>query len=436
MKKVFIFLAVITILGFTVEERWTRLSPGGTAPAGRCGSASVYDSLTDRFIVWGGAYSGGVFNDLFALDSTAYGSGTWRQLNPSGTVPGGRYYPAYVYDYPRRRMVIFGGFNRSQYFNDVHFLDSINNPSPRWTQPAVGGTPPSPRYACGSAYDPIKERMIVFGGGTTGGGDNLVFVLENLNSIPVWRQLNPAGSPPPGKHGPTCIYDFRNDRLLVFAGYPHSNDVWALDSLQYGDGRWSQWSPGGSLPPARNGAISFLDRWNDRMVIFGGWNGSQFFNDLYSLDGISSSPSWTQLSPSGTTPSPRWAPSGALDGLRRRYFVFGGIGSGYFNDVFTLTWGLPVAEEMATSLNKRIIINPNPFHRQLSIRSSGFDLSRCLILIYDAQGRLVRRLSYNNKALITWDGRDAKGSNLPSGTYFISLNTGKDKIIERVVKIR
>ena len=290
MKRLLIILGAFIFL-FGSGEHWTQLSPTGSPPSGRWGAASVYDTLADRFIVFGGAIWGAAYNNLYALDGTASGSGTWSQLSPSGSIPSVRGFCAPVYDAPRRRMIIFGGYNMSaSCYNHVYFLDSLWTQNPRWTYASVGGSPPTVRQSCAAAYDPIQERVIYFSGWCGYSWKNDVYVLENLDSSPSWRRLYPTGGGPGGRWGATCIYDHNNDRLYVFGGmntsqtYP--NDIWALENLQTSDGNWIQLSPGGSAPPGRMWSISAYDGPNDRMFLFGGgYFQSSALSDLRSLDG-------------------------------------------------------------------------------------------------------------------------------------------------------
>ena len=445
MKKGMIILAVFFLL-YGAGENWTLLSPGGTPPSGRWGAASVYDSLADRFIVWGGGRWGVVYNDLYALDSTATGNGVWIPLSQSGTIPPAKHLMSYVYDAPRRRMIIFCGYNQAGGCdNEVYFLDSIFSSTPHWTHPSISGTPPIYRQSSAAAYDPIQERMIVFSGWCGYNWRNDVWVLENLDTTPTWRQLFPSGTGPGGRWGATCIYDSDNDCLIVFGGmntsmtYP--NDVWALESLQIGDGHWTQLSPGGSPPPGRMWPVSAWDYPNDRMLLFGGgYFQSSQFNDLWSLDPLSSSPSWTLINASGSNPTVRTAPSLAHDKLRHRLIVFGGNDVYNYNDVYTLTWSVGVSEGTAPTINRPVVsVKPNPFHCYTTIN---FESSKGLVSsmkVFDSQGRLIKRYSPDNEKLptrIVWDGKDTKGSEVSSGTYFLVVETNEGKILKRVVKIR
>ena len=90
--------------------------------------------------------------------------------------------------------------------------------------------PPSRRSYHTAIYDPVRGRMVVFGGNDES-DRNDVWALT-LSGSPVWTQLFPSGMPPSARFEHTSIYDPVRDRMVVFAGVNESstffNDVWAL----------------------------------------------------------------------------------------------------------------------------------------------------------------------------------------------------------------
>src|SRR5206468_283140 len=93
---------------------WTQLCSStscGTAPPIRWLSTAIYDALNDRFIIFGGSgnsAAGVNLNDVWALANLST-SPTWQQLSPTGTAPAGRWGSAVAYDAVNQRMIIFGG---------------------------------------------------------------------------------------------------------------------------------------------------------------------------------------------------------------------------------------------------------------------------------------------------------------------------------------
>ena len=86
-------------------------------------------------------------------------------------------------------------------------------------------------------------------------------------------------------------------------------------------------------------------------------------------------------------------------------------------------------------------ISPNPFNPVTTIQ---YDLPRATrvdLAIYDVTGRMVRRLGAGKVEsrgthFLTWDGRDARGRAMPSGTYIVRLETGVGVEARKVMLVR
>src|SRR5439155_19209480 len=107
-----------------------------------------------------------------------------------------------VYDSSSNRMIVFGGFLNGSFFNDVWVLTNANGTggNPEWIQLAPLGGPPAERFTHTAVYDPATNRMTIFGGGNSINGFNDVWVLTNANGteqqLPSWIQLFPTGTLP------------------------------------------------------------------------------------------------------------------------------------------------------------------------------------------------------------------------------------------------
>ena len=84
---------------------------------------------------------------------------------------------------------------------------------------------------------------------------------------------------------------------------------------------------------------------------------------------------------------------------------------------------------------------PNPFRSGgTSIRYDLFGPTPVKLVVYDAQGRAVRRLiderlQASGSHAVTWDGRDEQGRAMPGGVYFARVDAGASSQTRRVVKI-
>ncbi len=70
---------------------------------------------------------------------------------------------------------------------------------------------------------------------------------------------------------------------------------------------------------------------------------------------------------------------------------------------------------------------PNPFNPRTTVSFTLPAAGQVQVAIYDAKGQMVARLVDETLAVgehtVDWDGRDAYGASMPSGTYFCRLTT-------------
>jgi hypothetical protein len=367
---------------------WNNLSPGAPRPSARFGGAAVHDPDKDRLLLFGG-YDGDYRNDTWGLSLS--GAPVWEELEVNLPVPTQRFMAAGVLDRPRDRFVIFGGYDLN-YRSDVWGLGlsgldwnelvpvtsppsgrmvtgTIHDPvrdrmivfgghpeflndlwafelggTPKWDLlPVIAGPTPAPRWGHYAVYDSRRDRLVSFGGITAGGISNEVWTIP-LEGMLTWELLTPGGTAPPPLHLGASVYDPVRDRLVVFGGFgadTFQNQAWALSFD--GTPTWTQLSPAGVPPVGRDLMSGVYDPVRDRMVIFGGWDGSSYRDDVWALN-FAGGESWIQLAPEGMGPSARREYTAIFDATRYRMVLFGGTnGDGYHNDVWELQWDAPVS---------------------------------------------------------------------------------------------
>ena len=381
--------ALVLLLGFAcagqaAAQAWTHLSPTGGSPAARSLHSAAYNTVDNRMIVFGGldggsgCYAGQCLNDVWVLtnaDGTG-GSPIWAQLFPTGGPPSPRGYQASTYDEANNRMIIFAGDPNIGFcfstVNDTWILANADGTggTPTWTQLSPTGGPPALGQGSSAVYDPVTNRMIVFGGNTTACGvvSSAVWVLTHANGLggtPVWTQLSPTGAIT-ARELHSAVYNASNNRMIVFAGIGSStlsNDVWVLANAN-GNGNgtpaWSQLAPTGPAPAARYGHTAVYDAAGNRMIVFGG-SSSGSLNDVWVLshaDGTGGIPAWTQLSPSGSSPAARYAHTAVYNAAGGRMTVFDGCTANAcpVNDAWVLS-GVGSSTPVAIDIRPRLAIN-------------------------------------------------------------------------------
>ena len=308
---------------------WSTLSALGTPPQGRAVAPAIWDPLAGRMVVYGGIGDGdAMFTDLWSL--TLGGSPTWSELAPSGGPPSLRNMPVGVFDSQSNRLVMYGCRDTSgSAVSDLAWGVNLSG-SPAWTQVGGGGSPG--RQDAAGIFDPVRNRLISFGGQWYPSAYfNDVWAYDLLGN---WSLLSPTGSAPSTRMGHTAIYDPVRDRMLVFGGGQNLSQNNEVHALSLGTPAWSPVSTTGGPPAARQWHVAVYDNLRDRMVIQGGSGG----NDTWALDLATNA--WSQLDFGISGPGGRWSHSGVYDALHDRLVIYGGTSN---KEVWALNFSGPAA---------------------------------------------------------------------------------------------
>lgn len=171
-------------------------------------------------------------------------------LLPVAAQPSELYGHSAIYDEAGQRMVVYGG----QTFTDSLWQLRLGA-APRWEGRVPGGRSPVSRLGHTAIYDPVRQRMVVFGGFPS----HLIEAAADVWAVPLdtpaaWDSLQPSGTAPGPRYYHSAIYDPLRDRMVIFGGRRKDGfeyaDVWSLWWLP--TPRWEEMQPRGqALPPAR-----------------------------------------------------------------------------------------------------------------------------------------------------------------------------------------
>ena len=307
---------------------WSKIETQGLLTEPRFIHSAIYDTEQDRMIVFGGYTDTELStNETWALSFDE--PPTWTRLQPSGSEPLRRYFHSAIYDPLRHRMVVFGGLSDSDvadHLNDVWALSLDGNPE--WKE-MVPPAPLPPRFGHSAIYDEQNDRMVVFGGGDRADyrGDILALSLSNQ----YWSQYGSSGGPasqdetrPPSRYGHSAVYDPIRQRMVISGGEVDYTgpfrDTWSID-LSSPLGSWEPFGVIEDAPVPRQGHAAIYDPAGQQMVIFGGY-GQVLRSDVWVLS-LHGRPRWSMLEPLGTPPSIRESYPAAYDALRHRMIVCG-----------------------------------------------------------------------------------------------------------------
>ena len=342
--------------------KWFQSHPSGKPPTPRAfASPNAYDVSNDRLIVFGGSENLAALphlNEVWVLENATErnGASKWLRLNPQGNQPTGRVYHSPSYDPTSNRLIVHGGAagNSSPILSDTWVLTNANGlgGEPQWMSlPSSSGT--SAGHVSG--YDPVTNRLIVFGGFSSGKGSDLnsVRILKDANGmgVPEWITLSTSGNPPPPR-GEIAAgeYDPISNSLIIFGGSTtqgqYFNDVWVLTNANGtgGSAVWQQLSSIGETPTARVGHSVSYDQNSRKLIVFGGNTSAGNVNETWVLsnaNGQTGTPRWMQLPTAGTKPLPRSVASVGYNPTDNRLLLFGGrndpVDPGLFNNTWILT---------------------------------------------------------------------------------------------------
>ncbi len=223
-----------------------------------------------------------------------------------------------------------------------------------WSSLDAAVPAPGARREFTAIYDKANQRYVIFAGADRHAPDlgslhDEIYSLS-LGGSPAWSQIVPAGSGPGRRHSPQWGYDPARNRMLVFGGYgfhytssdepEYLNDIWelALD----GTPTWTELTPSGTAPSGRLAGAAVYDPLRQRFVGFGGTISLPV--DTWQLD-LSGTPAWSTIPTDSTGPPGSYGMTAIYDPRRDRMISFGGsISDGYFG-VHDDVWQLDLSQE-------------------------------------------------------------------------------------------
>lgn len=200
-------------------------------------------------------------------DTWRWNGNSWLQLAPSMSPPA-RLNHTMAYDSHRGVVVLFGGIASSEpSLDDTWEWNGAN-----WTQMPPASNPSGlRRRGHAMAYDPIRQRTVLFGGHPIGlSSSNETWEWDGI----TWLQRFPSSVPAPRSSHAMCWDDDRQ-RIVLFGGAINNqwasaaNDTWDWDGTN-----WAERTPAlGPNPVPRVEYAMTYDRANRQVVLFGGATG-------------------------------------------------------------------------------------------------------------------------------------------------------------------
>lgn len=294
-QKGFIYLNDTFVLDVNAN-RWIKPKISGTPPAPRYFHSSILAG--SRIIMFGGkGEKGMVYRDLHALDPSTM---TWYQGPEGSGSPCARYgHTASLVG--GSKMIIFGGTDGKNYFNDLYVLDLEIM---AWTQPKASGPEPSARM--GHTAMQIGGNLLIQGGfyfneeaqkaaGMKQGSQLKSCYLNDIRILDtetyVWSRLRVSGTPPLPRYGHSC--NISGPDIVVFGGWneksgnrekldnPDTSKTEYFMVLNTDSMTWEHGKYVGTPPLNRYGHTTTSI--GPHLLIFGGWEYSRATNEVVVL---------------------------------------------------------------------------------------------------------------------------------------------------------
>ena len=271
------------VWAFAVDTgEWRTIAPRTLGPR-KLSGPTIFDARRDRFVQHGGSYYGLANPTAISIATPTSRGAPWEML-AEGPVRAGH---SGVHDAARDRFLILGGHDvQLGLYGDVWALP-LDGESP-WTALTIPGPAPSPRAWSFTVFDPVHDRVVMYGGVDRG---PTFYSIEtwalNFESGPHWTRLEPSGAAPTGGQFDLVVYDSDRHRM-VFLGA-------GIKALSLGaQPAWQTIPYQGEFP--RNlfaGGATFDDSRGTIIVVV-----VQGTYEL-TLDGV---PTWRALDPAGRNP--------------------------------------------------------------------------------------------------------------------------------------
>jgi hypothetical protein len=193
---------------------------------------------------------------------------------------------------------------------------------------------PPARVAHAMAYDPTRGVVILFGGsdGTQALNDTWQWDTER------WIKLCTKDcSPPSARFDHALTYDSARQRIVLYGGTDGLNE---LDDLWSFDGeRWSRDPVVGPGPGGRAGHMLGYDSVHNLTVLYGGVHAGEVTSDVwaYTTDGET----WVRGVASPAPPPARAYAASAWNDATGSFLIFGGGPGGELGDLWSLELSTP-----------------------------------------------------------------------------------------------
>ena len=247
--------------------KWTEPDVGGIKPCLRNNHATCTHG---KYLYLHGGHNGEIWLDDFYVFDTV--NSIWNKINTEGNQPSAR--ACHTLSRVDKKIFLFGGYDGSKCYNNLEVFD-IENKS--WETLNCNGFIPLARNA--HSISVVGKKLFLFGGHSGNKHLKDLFIFDTV--LNTWTEPNFFGDAPEGLRGHTSTYIAT--KIVIFGGYDGKGRSKELFLLNLEDMVWSHVYDNDKFPSSRQRHSSVvLD--NRKILIFGGFDGMKWLNDMHILD--------------------------------------------------------------------------------------------------------------------------------------------------------
>jgi hypothetical protein len=197
----------------------------GPGPGAREGALMAYDAARSNMILFGGS------SPDFKIhgDTWQWNGQTWTQVSETG--PAERFPGAMGYDVAREQMLLYSGHFASTTGEFTDFDDLWSWDGDSWHEIEVAGPTPDHRTHSGFVFDPVTEQVLLVGSGS---GTFLPDVWSWDGS--KWEEIPTSNTP--ARSGHNIAYDPARDRFVLFGGVDRPGGTALDDTWEWDRTKW------------------------------------------------------------------------------------------------------------------------------------------------------------------------------------------------------
>ena len=233
----------------------------------------------------------------------------WSHIKAKNKGPGAR--AAHSCDLLGNNLYVFGGWNGKKALNDLHVLNFLNL---HWKKMVLTGNGPQPRNNHSIAM--YCQSLFIHGGHD---GTQWLADLYTLNTdTGRWDLPTISGTPPSPRACHTLTRVVGEDKLYMFGGYDGAKCFNDVDLLDLRSMSWIQPNIAGTKPKARNAHT--MTSVGTTLFLFGGHSGNEHLQDVHILD--TTVMQWDSPNIGGTPPPGIRGHTSTI--VSNKIYIFGG----------------------------------------------------------------------------------------------------------------